>query len=231
MLSMSQVCFIDVCRTGDTKNIDEFTTAQMNMIKKAKKQITDASTQSRENIQKCIERVLHELRNQIMDDMSMDEDRKKQSPVGGGNSMSMKRKEANSVFDKLGFPSGMTYGHRSSLRKECLRFLRFAYLADFLSLDSLSKIYTGSVSKMIDRLESLNESIDMEKIMGTEFEDDGGSGMQAQRGQEPLFYVNVTIEDSKAIAEKEIIPVEIEEFILPPRGTSEIKDFDLLTHV
>jgi dynein heavy chain len=50
MLQMSQVCFIDVCRTGDTKNIDEFTSAQMNMIKKAKKQITDASTNSRENI-------------------------------------------------------------------------------------------------------------------------------------------------------------------------------------
>jgi hypothetical protein len=109
--------------------------------------------------------------------------------------------------------------------------LRFAYLADFLSLDALSKIYTGSVAKMIERLENLNDSIDMEKIMGTEFDDDGGSGMQAQRGQEPLFYVNVTIEDSKEIEAKEIIPVEIDEFILPPRGTSVMQDFDLLTHI
>jgi dynein heavy chain len=140
----------------------------------------------------------------------------------------MKRKEANSVSDKLGFPSGMTYGHRSSLRKECLRFLRFAYLADFLSLDALSKIYTGSVSKMIERLESLNDSIDMEKIMGTEFDDDGGNGMQAQRGQEPLFYINVTIEDSKPIHPDEIVDVPIDDFIPPTRGTSQVKDFDLL---
>lgn len=161
----------------------------------------------------------------------MDEDRKKQSPVGGGNTQSMKRKEANSVFDKLGFPSGMTYGHRSSLRKECLRFLRFAYLADFLSLDALSKIYTGSVTKMIDRIDSLNESIDMEKIMGTDFDDDGGAGMTAQRGSEPLFYINVTIEDSKPIEADEIVDVPIEEFVLPPRGTSVIQDFDLLNHI
>ena len=41
MLTMSNVCFIDACRTGDTKNIDEFTSAQMTMIKKARKQMTD----------------------------------------------------------------------------------------------------------------------------------------------------------------------------------------------
>jgi dynein heavy chain len=184
MLQMSTVRFVDQCRTGETKDIDQFTTAQMSMIKRAKKSITDMSNQSRENIQKCIEKVLHELRNQIMDDMSMDEDRKKQSPVGGGNTMSMKRKESNNTFEKLGFPSGMTYGHRSSLRKECARFLRFAWLADFLSLDALSKIYLGSVQKMIDRLDDLNESIDMEKIMSVEFDEEGGGGgsMTAQRG-------------------------------------------------
>ena len=46
----------------------------------------------------------------------------------------------------------MTYGHRSSLRKEYSRFLRFAYLVDFLTLDSLANIYTGSVRDMINRL-------------------------------------------------------------------------------
>jgi dynein heavy chain len=52
----------------------------------------------------------------------------------------------------LGFPEGMTYGHRSSLRKECSRFLRFAYLVDFLSLESLANIYLGSVKDLIERL-------------------------------------------------------------------------------
>jgi hypothetical protein len=43
--------------------------------------------------------------------------------------------------------------------------------------------------------------------------------------------VNVKIADSKPIEESEIEDVPIEDFILPPRGTSEIKDFDLLSHI
>jgi hypothetical protein len=117
MLDMSnKVRFVDTCM-GMTTDINQFETMQMNSIKKSKKSIMEYSGQSRQNIEKCIDKVLNELRNQIMDDMSMDEDRKKQSPVGGGNTMSLKKKESNNVFDKLGFPSGMTYGHRSSLRK------------------------------------------------------------------------------------------------------------------
>lgn len=83
----------------------------------------------------------------------------------------MKRKTSNNVFEKLGFPEGMTYGHRSSLRKECSRFLRFAYLIDFLSLESLASIYIGSVCDLIRRLEDLNLYCDMEKVMSIEFDD------------------------------------------------------------
>jgi dynein heavy chain len=83
----------------------------------------------------------------------------------------MKRKTSNNVFEKLGFPEGMTYGHRSSLRKECSRFLRFAYLVDFLSLESLANIYIGSVSDLIRRLEDLNLYCDIEKVMSMEFDD------------------------------------------------------------
>jgi hypothetical protein len=204
MLDMStKVRFVDTCM-GMTTDINQFETMQMNSIKKSKKSIMEYSGQSRQNIEKCIDKVLNELRNQIMDDMSMDEDRKKQSPVGGGNTMSLKKKESNNVFDKLGFPSGMTYGHRSSLRKQCLYFLKFAFLVDFISLDALAKIYCSSVAKMIDRLKDLNDSIDMEKIMNSDMEEEGGS-MTAGRGSEPLFYVNVEIEDSKPIPEHEIV--------------------------
>lgn len=83
----------------------------------------------------------------------------------------MKRKASNNVFEKLGFPEGMTYGHRSSLRKECSRFLRFAYLIDFLSLESLANIYIGSVADMIRRLEELDSYCDMEKVMSMDFDE------------------------------------------------------------
>ena len=103
----------------------------------------------------------------------------------------MKRKASNNVFEKLGFPEGMTYGHRSSLRKECSRFLRFAYLVDFLSLESLANIYIGSVAEMIRRLEELDMLCDMEKVMSMDFDEANRQPAPPQRGREPLFYVAV----------------------------------------
>lgn len=70
----------------------------------------------------------------------------------------MKRKKSSSVFENLGFPDHMTYGHRSNLRKECSRFLRFAYLVDFLALESLTSIYLDTVREFIERLQYLDTS-------------------------------------------------------------------------
>ena len=141
----------------------------------------------------------------------------------------MKRKESNNVFEKLGFPEGMTYGHRSSLRKECSRFLRFAYLIDFLSLEALANIYIGSVQEMINRLKSLDEECDIEQVLKTDFSDATQTG--ANRGFEPLFYVESKLCDDVEIPERELGEREIEEFVLPPRGTSKTEDFDLLGHL
>ena len=83
----------------------------------------------------------------------------------------MKKKESKNVFEQLGFPEGMTYGHRSSLRKECSRFLRFAYLVDFLSLEALSNIYIGSVHDMIQRLQDLDKGCDIEEVLKVDHSD------------------------------------------------------------
>jgi dynein heavy chain len=60
------------------------------------------------------------------------------------------------VFEALGFPDHMTYGHRSNLRKECSRFLRYAYLVDFLALESLTSIYIDTVKEFFERLTYLD---------------------------------------------------------------------------
>lgn len=52
----------------------------------------------------------------------------------------------------------MTYAHKSSLRKECSRFLRFAYLVDFIALESLTYIYVNTVREFLERLEQLDDS-------------------------------------------------------------------------
>lgn len=143
----------------------------------------------------------------------------------------MKRKASNNVFEKLGFPEGMTYGHRSSLRKECSRFLRFAYLVDFLSLEALSNIYIGSVGDMVERLRELDAFCDMEKVMTMDFDEAMRQPAPPQRGREPLFNVSVTLNDARPIPEKEIKKIVCEDFVLPPRGHSKEEDFDLLCHL
>lgn len=115
--------------------------------------------------------MLSELRTRIVSEIALDEERKKNNPIQSSNTITMKRKASSNVFEKLGFPEGMTYGHRSSLRKYCSRFLRFAYLIDFLSLESLANIYTGSVRDMIDRLKTLDEGCDMEEVMNVDYEE------------------------------------------------------------
>lgn len=58
---------------------------------------------------------------------------------------------------------------------------------------------------MIARLQYLDEYADknLPDIMVMDFDDANGNG-QAQRGYEPLFYLNVTLNDSKPIPAEEI---------------------------
>jgi hypothetical protein len=180
----------------------------------------------------CISKVLAEQRNRIMSEITLDEERKRTNPIQSSNASTLKKKDNNDTFEKLDFPTGMTYGHRSSLRKVCSRFLRFAYLVDFLSMESLSNIYKNSIYEMMTRLDELDvhggENLD--KIMVMDFDDANGSG-QAQRGYEPLFYVSVVLNDSKAVNESNIVLKNIDDFIVPPRGKSVEQDFDLTAHI
>ena len=41
------------------------------------------------------------------------------------------------AFVELGFSSGISFGHRSMVRTEFMKFLRLAYLLDFIVVDSL----------------------------------------------------------------------------------------------
>lgn len=52
----------------------------------------------------------------------------------------------------------MKYGPRSKLRRACSRFLRFAYLLDFVAMDALTNIYTKSVIDTLARLETLSDA-------------------------------------------------------------------------
>ena len=39
------------------------------------------------------------------------------------------------------------------------------------------------------------------------------------------------LDDGNELPEKEIVPIEIDDFLPHPRGKSEVQDFDLLAHL
>lgn len=65
----------------------------------------------------------------------------------------MNQSPKESAFQALGFPSKMSYEHRSKLRKETGKFLRFSYLVDNLHLSCLADLYSTQVNAFIARLE------------------------------------------------------------------------------
>ena len=85
---------------------------------------------------------------------------------------------------------------------------------------------------MITRLEELNDhgSDNLQKIMTMDFDDANGAG-QAQRGYEPMFFINLDMEDKLYIHEHELKMVPIDDFFLPPRGNSVLEEFDLFVHI
>jgi len=46
-----------------------------------------------------------------------------------------------------------------------------------------------------------------------------------------LFFVSAELQDDVEIPNEEIKLVQIDDFILPPRGTSVLEEFDLLAHL
>ena len=59
-------------------------------------------------------------------------------------------------YERLGFPETMSYDKRSILRKECFRFIKFAYYIDFLAVDCLTKIYINSIELFINEVSKIS---------------------------------------------------------------------------
>lgn len=116
----------------------------------------------------------------------------------------------------------MTYGHRANLRKECTRFLRFAYLVDFLAMEGLTSIYVNSVKDMITKLERLD---------GCDNSHMADDAVYKKTGAEPLFLVGVKFDPEIMIAEHEWSKDYPKEFKLPPHGNSKVEEFDPTIHL
>jgi len=104
------------------------------------------------------------------------------------------------------------------VQRECEKFLRFAYLLDFLALEALNSVFKESVLLLELKMESLvakSEDIEIEDVAAN---------------RKPMFLVTLN-ECFEPISEKDITESTLLDFAMPPLGNSEPEDFNILYHV
>ena len=141
----------------------------------------------------------------------------------------MKTSDADRVYEDLGFKPNLKYGGKSNLRKECSRFLRFAYLLDFVTMEALTNIYLNSVQFLVDKLHLLS-NVTIEYEFDTSISQFGESKRVILTGPEPLFMLDGEFREDQ-IKKSDLVPTEIKKFNPPPLGTSTSDDFDPIVHL
>ena len=110
-IQMEKLRFIDFSSNLETQNKNEFIKAQEKRRKGTKKEISEQSKRCRKNVEECINKVLQDLKFRIDAETKLDQERTKMNPIQSNTTLAAKDKSSHNVFEELGFPPGMTYGH------------------------------------------------------------------------------------------------------------------------
>ena len=216
MCEMSKLRLVDVQKQSGDITLEEFARKQQKKQKFVAEKIKECSAKCRDNFRTVIKLSLKKLRDHIELEKSLDEEKgASQSPA------SKKAAAGNAVFEAIGFPGNLIYGHRAALRRECMRFLRLAYLVDFLSVKSLGDIYLDTVREVLFLLERLDTNAKAEINVAHDI-------LRKTAAMEPILQISVHFDPSKEIPEGEIVNKVVKEFT---EKASQPEDFDLACHV
>ncbi len=216
MCEMSKLRVLDMQKQVGEITLDEFARRQKKKQKYAAEKIKEFSDKCRENFREVVKLSLEKLRNHIELEKSIDEDK-----GGPPQPVSKKAGTGNTVFEAIGFPGNMIYGHRAALRRECMRFLRLAYLVDFLAVKSLGDIYLDSVREALFLLERLDKNATLEIVVAHDI-------LRKSAVMDPVLQISVQFDPTKKIPELEISDKEVKAF---SDRTSRAEEFDLACHV
>ena len=202
--------------------IEEFQEQQAKKREAVKAKIREFSNKCRENVKKCFQDCLDILKskqNSLKKDPYEEEVKRRTN----ANANAFRLRE--SAYENLGFDDELSYEQRSELRKECMKFLRFAYLVDFLTMDALKNIYIISIEDLF---------LDMSSLMNIKeniiYHEKGQKGSSKYR--EPLFYLMIEAFFEREIEKSLIFTETLKEYVPAPMGTSKFPDeFNILYHV
>ena len=187
-MDIERMKFIDIPGYLDQTSLEDFVKRQRDRIEEVKKYIHDSNKALRENVVQGVLSIMNQLREDIVMDIAAEKN------YGKINlQMFPHARKICPLYEKMGFPENMSYGQRSVLRKECSRYIRFSYLADFIALESLHNLYLMSVRELILKI--------YEQISENENTNDSASDksiiMQAEskkRVKLPLFKISLKLQ-------------------------------------
>lgn len=204
--------------TTEIPNLEEFQSQQARKRGIISQKLKELSSECREQVRNCFQDRLELLRN--------GEDVTKKDPYEEQLKKTQEKgfKSKDTAYENIGFVEELSYEKRSQLRKECSLFLRFAYLVDFLTLDSLKNVYNNSLVELLSDMGSLlnvKESISFSERVNKPI----------SKLKDPLFHLSINAVFSKQIPEAFIKTQIIPNYLPPPLGSSKLEDFSLLCHI
>ena len=187
-LDIEKMKFIDIPGHIDQLSLNEFIERQEKRIEEVRVFIKEISKNIRENINSGILAIMNQLREDIV--MGIDAEKN----YGKLNlQMFPHARKICALYEKMGFPENMSYGQRSALRKECSRYIRFSYLADFIILESLQNLYLLSVRELLLKIyEQINDS--EENLANLSDQSIQLQAVNKKRNRLPLFKIDLQME-------------------------------------
>ena len=215
--TIEKMRFVDSQLNFDIQTLDLFSSAQKRKRTSAIEDLKKFSRDLHENSRAGIRKILENLRNHIMSETSnQNEDKPKsndenEKDLKDNTDIMGKGAASKNVFETLGFPEFLNYGHRSLLRNECSRFLRLAYLLDFITIEALGNMYILSAKDLLNRLTHVYNMHDNDINLGVSLK---------KQVPEPIFLVKIEFNPIE-ITEENIRYEEIGEDL------ENIEDYDL----
>ena len=241
---MQRLKLFDLSGQMDIQDLGKFQDTQKKKQKLIIGMIEGYSKKCRENFADGIERQMKKIKEKIKEEAMKEDNMQKNKKQGrpntqggmhAGPSTQESRKPLNvdQVYQKLGFSYKLSYSDRSILRKNCSRFLRFSYLIDFITMDSLRNIYLTSMTELNNHIQHLNyipipTSLETAKKPTT-----GATSSRYKDVHESLLLVNVAIE-LRPITEREIKKREIpklQEYMVMNKEVLQEFQFDPSCHL
>ena len=206
--------FLDLTPIPEGYTVDGFKELQSKRQSEIKSKLADIGESMRENINTHIKQIMDELREFIVSQMAG----QKTNPRSSSN-LAPPGRHMCALYEKLGFPENMSFEHRSHLRKECSRFLRFSYLADFFVLESLYRIYISTCEEFVERISDLVNFFDAQEVK-----------TKRLKNNNPMFILELVMNCTK-IPKSEIVQVDVFDYLPHPQGTSTLDDFYIPIHL